>query len=408
MFDLEFQQHSLNALFTHTAEGIIFTDSKGKIIRCNPSSEKLFGYTNEQMLQLKVEDLLPKKLRVEHQQHRSNYNSNPHSRPMGKNLDLIAIKSDGTEFPVEISLSYFKKDNELYAIAFVIDITERKKIEEKIKSLNSDLEKKVDERTKILKEALNELEQSKQKLASSLQHEIDLNEMKSRFVSMASHEFRTPLSAILSSASLISKYSTTEDDEKRQKHINRIKSSVTNLTLILNDFLSVGKLEEGKIYANYSVFNLQTMHNECVAEIQILKKENQKIIDSYEGETQQVYLDKQMIKKIYLNLLSNAIKFSDNNKTIILNTKIKNNTIEIYVKDEGIGVPKDEQPKLFERFYRGKNAFNIQGTGLGLNIISKYVELMNGTITFESELNKGTSFNIILPNKPNNEDYFIN
>lgn len=405
MFDLEFQQHSLNALFTHTAEGIIFTDSKGKIIRCNPSSEKLFGYTNEQMLQLKVEDLLP---RVEHQQHRSNYNSNPHSRPMGKNLDLIAIKSDGTEFPVEISLSYFKKDNELYAIAFVIDITERKKIEEKIKSLNSDLEKKVDERTKILKEALNELEQSKQKLASSLQHEIDLNEMKSRFVSMASHEFRTPLSAILSSASLISKYSTTEDDEKRQKHINRIKSSVTNLTLILNDFLSVGKLEEGKIYANYSVFNLQTMHNECVAEIQILKKENQKIIDSYEGETQQVYLDKQMIKNIYLNLLSNAIKFSDNNKTIILNTKIKNNTIEIYVKDEGIGVPKDEQPKLFERFYRGKNAFNIQGTGLGLNIISKYVELMNGTITFESELNKGTSFNIILPNKPNNEDYFIN
>lgn len=232
--------------------------------------------------------------------------------------------------------------------------------------------------------------------------------MKSRFVSMASHEFRTPLSAILSSASLISKYSTTEDDEKRQKHINRIKSSVTNLTLILNDFLSVGKLEEGKIYANYSVFNLQTMHNECVAEIQILKKENQKIIDSYEGETQQVYLDKQMIKNIYLNLLSNAIKFSDNNKTIILNTKIKNNTIEIYVKDEGIGVPKDEQPKLFERFYRGKNAFNIQGTGLGLNIISKYVELMNGTITFESELNKGTSFNIILPNKPNNEDYFIN
>jgi PAS domain S-box-containing protein len=408
MFDLEFQQHSLNALFTHTAEGIIFTDSKGKIIRCNPSSEKLFGYTNEQMLQLKVEDLMPKKLRAEHQQHRSNYNSNPHSRPMGKNMDLIAIKSDGTEFPVEISLSYFKKDNELYAIAFIIDITERKKIDEKIKSLNTDLEKKVEERTKILKEALNELEQSKQKLASSLQHEIDLNEMKSRFVSMASHEFRTPLSAILSSASLISKYTTTEDDEKRQKHINRIKSSVTNLTLILNDFLSVGKLEEGKIYANYSLFNLQTMHNECVAEIQILKKENQKIIDSYDGETSQVYLDKQMIKNIYLNLLSNAIKFSDNNKTIILNTKIKNNLIEIYVKDEGIGVPKDEQPKLFERFYRGKNAFNIQGTGLGLNIISKYVELMNGTITFESELNKGTSFNIILPNKPNNEDYFIN
>ncbi len=408
MFDMEFQQQSLNALFTHTSEGIIIANSAGNIIRCNPSSEKLFMYTNEQLLQLKVEDLIPRTLRQKHIEHRHDFKQNPHSRAMGKNIDLLAVKSDGTEFPVEISLSYFKKESELFAIAFIIDITERKKVENQIKQLNAELELKVEERTKILKEALNELEISKQKLASSLQREIDLNEMKSRFVSMASHEFRTPLSAILSSASLISKYTTTEDDEKRLKHINRIKSSVTNLTLILNDFLSVGKLEEGKIYANYAMFNLFDLHTECVAEVQVLKKENQQIIEDFKGEATQVYLDKQMVKNIYLNLLSNAIKFTDSHKTISLSTSITETAIEIIVSDEGIGIPNDEQHKLFERFYRGKNAFNIQGTGLGLNIVSKYVELMNGTIRFESELNIGTKFYITLPNKPANEDYFIN
>jgi PAS domain S-box-containing protein len=405
---MEFIQDSLNALFERTSEGILITNATGQIIRCNPSSQLLFGYTEKELLALVVEDLIPNQLTEKHKKHRDNYNHNPHPRSMGKDIDLTALRKGGTQFPVEISLSYFKRDDNLFVIAFIIDITERKSVAEKIKKLNSDLELKVEERTKILREALNELEESKEKLSRSLQKEIELNEMKSRFVSMASHEFRTPLSAILSSASLISKYDKTEDNEKRLKHINRIKSSVTNLTLILNDFLSVGMIEEGKVYANYSLFNLKDLHNDCIFEISTIKKENQKIINGFEGLEKEVYLDKQMVKNIYLNLLSNAIKFSDDGKEITLLTKVSDSEIKIIISDNGVGIPPDEQKKLFERFFRGKNVTNIQGTGLGLNIVAKYIELMAGQITFNSELNKGTSFTIILPNKKTNENYFIN
>ena len=254
-----------------------------------------------------------------------------------------------------------------------------------------------------------ELEESKEKLSQSLKKEMELNEMKSRFVSMASHEFRTPLSTILSSVSLINKYEKTEENEKRLKHINRIKSSVTNLTLILNDFLSVGKLEEGKVFANYSTFNLEDLQTDCITEISLTKKEHQQIISDYKGEEKNVYSDKQMVKNIYLNLLSNAIKFSEDGKKITLKTSVNESEIEICIIDEGLGIPEGEKHKLFERFYRGKNVLNIQGTGLGLNIIAKYIEILGGRITFESKLNEGTKFLINIPNKPLiNENYFIN
>ncbi|MBS1652462.1 MAG: PAS domain S-box protein [Bacteroidetes bacterium] len=405
---MEFQQEGLNALFEHTTEAIIIVNSSGKIVSCNPASSKMFKYTIEQISTLSIEDLIPGHLKDKHKNYRSNYNANPRSRPMGKDLDLRAMRSDGSEFPAQISLSYFHRDGELFVIAFMSDITERKAVEEQVKKLNQELEAKVNERTKILREALNELEDSKKQLSNSLEREMQINEMKSRFVSMASHEFRTPLSAILSSASLISKYEKNEDNEKRLKHINRIKSSVTNLTLILNDFLSVGKLEEGKVFVNNTYFKIKELQNECVSEMGIIKKENQIINSLIDGKDVDVYLDKQMVKNIYLNLISNAIKFSGDNKEIDVITKIFPDEILISVKDYGVGIPAEEQEHMFERFYRARNVTNIQGTGLGLSIVYKYIELMKGKIKFISELNKGTEFIITLPNKKTNEDYFIN
>src|ERR1700757_1475576 len=285
------RMESLDALFEHATEGIIIANKEGKIIKANPSSERLFGYEKGELLNRVIEDLVPTRYAQHHVKNRENYNAHPHARSMGKNMDLFAKRKDGSEFAVEISLSYYKKDGDTYVIAFIIDITERKKHEESVKKLNQDLEKKVRERTNVLQEALIELEKSKQQLSDALENEKELNDMKSRFVTMASHEFRTPLSTILSSVSLIGKYSAADDDEKRQKHVTRIKSSVANMTLILNDFLSAERLEEGKIFAKNTDFSLPELVREIIVEINALLKAGQKIEYAHEGSVN-VFLDK--------------------------------------------------------------------------------------------------------------------
>lgn len=389
---------SLNALFEYATEGIIVSDKTGKIIKANPSSERLFGYDPGELLEKKIEDLVPRKYSGTHVKHREEYNAHPRARSMGKNMDLYAKRKDDSEFPVEISLSHYKQNDETLVIAFIIDITERKVNEENIKKLNQDLERKVDERTKVLHEALLELENSKEQLSEALEAEKELNDMKSRFVTMASHEFRTPLSTILSSISLINKYSAGENSEKIDKHVHRVKSAVTNMTLILNDFLSAEKLQEGKVFLRKEEHHFQDLCNEVLSEINGILKQGQKVIYDHQG-LQDAVFDKQMVKNILLNLISNAIKFSPENKNITIKTSITPQELIIKVSDEGMGIPKEEHEHLFERFFRAKNVTNIQGTGLGLNIVGKYLEAMEGNIIFESEIDKGTTFVITIPNK---------
>ncbi len=390
------KMESLNALFEYTTEGIIIVDASGFIVRANPSSEQLFGYDRNELIHQKIEVLVPGRFSHSHTKQREEYNKSPHPRSMGKGLDLYGKRKNGSEFPVEISLSHYKNNGELYVIAFIIDRTERKDAEEKIKKINAELELKVEERTKILKETLHELEASKDELSHALEKEKELNDMKSRFVTMASHEFRTPLSTILSSAALIGKYKNTEEEDKRLKHVDRIKSAVTNMTLILNDFLSVGKLEEGKISINITSINIPNLIGESLTELTNFLKIGQYINYNHSGK-EDFLSDKQIIKNIIINLVSNASKFSSEGKQIDVTTNHESSHLKIIVEDHGIGIPHEEHKNLFERFFRAKNASNIQGTGLGLSIVSKYVEVLNGIIEFKSELNTGTTFYITLP-----------
>ena len=389
-------KEGIEALFLFATEGILVANDKGEIIRINPSAEMLFGYTKDELLGKKIEILIPKRLSERHINHRDNYSHNPHARSMGTGMDLNGLKKDGTEIPVEISLSPYSTSEGKFVIAFIVDITVRKQAEEKLKNYSGELEKQVKNRTLILEEAIEELEKTKKDLHNALEKERELNELKSRFVSMASHEFRTPLTTMMSSLSLVTKYGKHNDTENQDKHVSKIKTSINNLTDILNDFLSVSKLEEGKVENLPEEINLKTFIADVISEMQFMATEGQKLIQKHSGN-EIVLLDKKLSKNVLFNLISNAIKFSPEGGAIEVAVQVLNSTVKISVKDNGIGISKEDQKHLFERFFRGHNATHIQGTGLGLNIIAKYAELMNATLDFESKENKGTTFTIIIP-----------
>jgi len=394
------------ALFQYASMGILVADGKGAIVMANNFLLRQFGYYDPLELKgEKIEMLIPSRYHSRHVVHRGEYDANPRPRSMGLGFDLFGLKKDGTEIPVEISLSNFISNDEHYTIAFISDISKRKEIEKsvilqkeelasinsRIEELNNDLEEKVELRTRQLKQTLQQLQESKDELSRALSKEKELSDLKSRFVSMASHEFRTPLSTILSSASLVAKYTQTDEQAKRDKHIMRIKSSVSNLTDLLNEFLSIGKIEDGKVMAHMVEFNIKELLQSICNELQAIAKPRQKIVLTHTGD-KLVSLDPSLLRNVLINLLSNAIKFSPEGAVISVVSDTIDQCISLRIKDSGMGISAEDQEHLFERFFRGKNATNIQGTGLGLHIVSKYIELMNGQINFESELEMGTEF----------------
>jgi signal transduction histidine kinase len=286
--------------------------------------------------------------------------------------------------------------NSLGAVIAHDNITRRKLAEialeakiAQVSLLNDELDEKVRERTKSLKKKELELEKA-------LANERELGELKSRFVSMASHEFRTPLSSILSSAALISKYTETDQQDKRMKHVHRIGSSVDNLTAILKDFLSLEKLEAGKISSKKSEVDFLELVTSVLEEIKLATKKDQHIFHHHSGKSIAI-VNEHLAKNILLNLLSNAIKYSSTGKNIDLTSEINRESVTIKVKDRGIGIPQADHEHMFTRFFRATNVIAIQGTGLGLTIVKRYLDLMNGTISFVSKEHEGSTFRVEIP-----------
>jgi PAS domain S-box-containing protein len=414
---MERDKSHMTSLFQNATEGILLTDKEAKIILANPSASRMFGYTEEDLIGKTVEQLLPKRYRTGHVQLRDGFYQHPSNREMGSGRDLFGQKKDGSQFPVEVSLSSYQQNDDQFVIAFIVDITHRKEIEQSmlaqqhqlekvtndIRKLNAELEAKVEERTIILKEALQRLEQSQAELSEALDKERQLNDIKSRFVSMASHEFRTPLSSVLSSASLLSKYTTGDQQPNRDKHINRIKESVKHLNDLLEDFLSLGKLDEGKIGAQTGEFNLPDNIYDTIDEVRGLVKPGQEIQYNHSGDVI-VFTDKKLLKNILINLISNALKFSNNDTTVEVESSVSDGKATITVEDKGIGISDEDQQHLFSSFFRGKNALNIQGTGLGLHIVKRYADLIGGRLNLTSKLGHGTTVSVTLPVNEHNHE----
>jgi PAS domain S-box-containing protein len=387
------------AIFQEAAIGILVTNSQFEIILSNKFADKLFGFEPAELLGENISLLIPNHLKERHHGHLANLgHEKPISRPMGIGLDLKAKRKDGSLFPIEISLSHFKASDSMHYIAFVSDVTLKRKVEmelilknQQINQLNETLEQEVEARTQALQNTLNKLEVNTKELEISLEKEKVLGDLKTRFVSMASHEFRTPLTSILGSATLIEKYTKAEDQPKREQHINRIKSSVSHLTEILEEFLSVGKLEDGKLEIHPTEFSIRAFINDILSDfssyVQVTRFELTEDFTCFQ--------DSSILRKVIFNGLSNALKFSQ--KEVVISVILEGKQVIIAIKDQGIGISEEDQKHLFERFFRGGNATVIQGTGLGLHLVDRYMRLLSGEVEIKSELNRGTELLIKFP-----------
>ncbi|MEM9917975.1 MAG: PAS domain-containing sensor histidine kinase [Bacteroidota bacterium] len=401
----------LKAVIETAIDGIITINQVGIIETINPAGAELFGYEPGEVIGENIKILMPSPYQEEHDGYIRHYRDTGEKRIIGIGREVVGLKKNGAVFPFRLSVSEVRLTDRVIYTGIVHDISKEKAAEEQLRQLNKGLEERVETRTEELGEAINKLLRevkerkaaedalriSEDELKQALNKEKELNELKSRFVSMASHEFRTPLSTILSSAGLLGRYVETSDQPKRERHIAKIKSAVSNLTGILNDFLSLSKLEEGKIGFDPKPQDFNVFCAALIEEINPLLKQGQVIhLEVLEGEGI-VNFDERLTKNSLINLLTNASKYSDEGDEIRLRANLSGQVLTIKVIDKGIGIPEEEKQYLFTRFFRANNVVNIKGTGLGLTIVKRYMDLMNGSISFESKAGIGSTFTLRIP-----------
>ncbi|MFB9843809.1 PAS domain-containing sensor histidine kinase [Mucilaginibacter ginsenosidivorans] len=387
----------LNAIIQNAIDGIITITENGVVELINPSACKLFGYSPEEVIGNNLSMLMQSPDKDRHDTYLQRYQQTGIPHIIGTGREVTGLKKDGNVFPFRLAVSEVQLAEGIIYTGFIHDLSPRKEAEDKLKNLAVQLEEQVKERTLTLNNIVEQLRRSKEEVSLSLEKEKELGLLKSRFVSMASHEFRTPLSAIQLSVSLIDKYALVPDTGRIRKHVGKIKNAVGNLTSVLNEFLSLEKLEIGKVEPNFNRFDLVEFGEEITEQMQMIAKQNQNIIYQHTGTDNMVRLDRNLLKNCIFNLISNAIKYSGENTFIEFNTEIEAQICRITIKDNGIGIPEADQKHLFEAFFRAHNTGTIPGTGLGLNIVARYTCLMNGEVDFKSQVNQGTLFTLSFP-----------
>lgn len=275
------------------------------------------------------------------------------------------------------------------------ELAERQRVESRLQQLNQELELRVQERTQELEYSQVILYQREQETLKALAKERELNELKSRFVSMISHEFRTPLTTIQSATELLEYYSWSE--EEKQERFQQIYTSVQHMTQLLEDVLLIGKVEAGKLSLKPEVFDLSKFCQNLVNNLQMTLGSRHQILLTIVGHPKPAYLDPKLIQQVLNNLLLNAIKYTPMCRFIQLRLEYQIEQVVLQVIDDGIGIPDNDQKHIFEAFYRATNVDTIQGTGLGLAIVKRCVDLHGGQISLKSTVNVGTTFTVVLP-----------
>ncbi|MDN3641207.1 PAS domain-containing sensor histidine kinase [Lutimonas halocynthiae] len=396
--------------FDSLVEGICIANQEGRIVMINSAIEEIFGYKKRELIGQKIEFLIPKSLHKAHFEHFNTYVKFPKKYKKGKGREFFGMHKNGSILDLEIGLNHFIHEGAFFAKAVISDIRTRKQSEIQIKEKNKILEKEVKQQTVQLIRVVTDLERSNLKLKEEIKERIlaeksakkafekekELNAMQTKFMSLASHEFKTPLSGILTSASLIDKYNEINSKEKIHAHTRTIKTLVNQLNSILDDFLFLEKTESDNYFFQLSRFKICELLNRLIEDANIILKEGQRIELETCQESIELMQDRKVIDIIIRNVLYNAIKYSEKDSTIKIKTE-KSKNLKIAIIDQGIGIPVDAQEFIFDRFYRAKNVLHIKGTGIGLNIVKKHMEKLNGSVEVKSEEYKGTTVTIKLP-----------
>lgn len=359
---------SLNEIYVFDAETFVF-------INVNRGAQLNLGYSIREMNQMTVLDIKPDLNLKVMQRLVAPLISKRKEKVI---FETIHRRKDGSIYPVEVHLQLSNIGKRKVFVAIVLDITERK-------NYTQQLENKVEERTLQLR--------------SALQAEKKLNELKTKFLSLVSHEFKTPLASILTSTSLLSKYTETRQQENRDKHIATIKSKVKYLDNILSDFLSIERLDTGKVNYNITLFPLSKVVNEVLYDANMLLKEGQRIKYPQQIDGVMVEFDEKIMALSLSNLIHNAIKYSPEGAVIALKVSHVDGYLKIDIIDNGFGIPPEDQPFIFDRYFRATNVLTVQGTGIGLNIVRQHMHNLDGNVTFKSEFGEGSTFTLYIPSK---------
>ncbi|MBZ0292527.1 MAG: PAS domain S-box protein [Anaerolineae bacterium] len=363
--ELQMREEKYRALVNFAPHPIVMMDTNGKIVFTNARVEKSLGYKEEELVGQSIEILLPKHIRDQNILRQELHLATLAARSMAEDLNLTILHKDGNEIPVNIDLSPVQTDDELMVMAYIVDITAHRLLEANLRA------------------ALNK--------------EIELNELKTRFVSMVSHDFRTPLTIIQSSAETLRLYYDRLEEEKRTTHFDRIRAQINRMIELLNDVLTINRADANAGALDPEWLDMEKLCREIAEVFPSSQKVQHELKYSYTGQKRPMKVDEKLIYRAITNLLTNAFKYSPAGSPVEFKLAFEEAQTIIQIRDHGIGIPPADQVHLFKSFHRASNVGPVEGTGLGLAIVKHAVEAHNGTVSVESQINVGSTFTIIIP-----------